>query len=127
MVKFDDGSYGVVDFKTSTSKPAHLAFYGRQFHAYMYALENLAPGKLSLTPISKQGLLVVEPNAIDRTVDGRIAYLGRVTYQDVPRDDSTFLGILGDVLTVLEQSAPPAPADNCLWCQDRQAARLNGV
>jgi ATP-dependent exoDNAse (exonuclease V) beta subunit len=26
VVRFEDGSYGVVDFKTSTSKPTHLAF-----------------------------------------------------------------------------------------------------
>jgi len=125
VVKFDDGSYGVVDFKTSTPKPDNLAFYGRQLHAYMYALENPAPGKLSLSPVSKLGLLVVEPNAIDKTGDGRIAYLGGVTYQDVPRDDSAFLAFLSDVLTVLEQPDPPPPADNCPWCQYRQAARLN--
>jgi hypothetical protein len=29
LVQFTDGSYGIVDFKTSTPKPAHLAFYGR--------------------------------------------------------------------------------------------------
>jgi hypothetical protein len=127
VVKFEDGSYGVVDFKTSTPKPTHVAFYGRQLHSYMYALENPAPGKLLLSPISKLGLLVVEPNAIDRTRDGHIAYLGSVTYQDVPRDDRAFLAFLGDVLTVLEQPDPPSPADNCPWCQYRQAARANGV
>lgn len=89
-VKFEDGSFGIVDFKTTTPKLEHLAFYGRQLHAYMYALENPEAGKLSLRPISKLGLLVVEPNAIDKTEDGRIAYLGSVTYQDIPRDDRAF-------------------------------------
>ena len=125
VVKFGDDSYGIVDFKTSTPKPTHLAFYGRQLHAYMYALENPAPGKLFLSPITKLGLLVVEPNAMDRTHDGRIGYFGSVTYQDIPRDDKAFQGFLGDILTVLEQPDPPAPAENCPWCQYRQAARSN--
>ena len=66
VVRFADGSYGVVDFKTSTPKPAHLAFYGRQLHAYAYALEHAEVDKFSLSPISRLGLLVVEPNDIER-------------------------------------------------------------
>jgi hypothetical protein len=125
LVKFEDGSYGVVDFKTSTPKPTHVTFYGRQLHGYMYALENPAPGKLFISPVTKLGLLVVEPMAMDRTRDGRIGYFGSVTYQEVPRDDSTFLGFLGEVLTVLEQPDPPSPADNCQWCHYREVARSN--
>ena len=125
VVQFEDGSYGVVDFKTSTPKPEHVTFYGRQLHAYMYALENPAPGKYALAPISKLGLLVVEPNAMDKTADGRIAYLGGMTYQDVPRDENAFLAFLGEVMTVLEHPEPPPPGENCPWCQYRQAARSN--
>jgi hypothetical protein len=91
----------------------------------MYALENPWPGKLSKRPISKLGLLVVEPNAIDKTEDGRIAYLGSITYQDIPRDDRAFLAFLDEVLTTLEQPAPPPPAENCPWCQYRASAREN--
>jgi hypothetical protein len=125
MAKFEDSTYGVVDFKTSTPKPEHVAFYGRQLHAYMYALENPAPGKLSLGPISKLGLLVVEPNAIDKTEDGRIAYLGGVNYQDIPRNDRAFLAFLGEVLTILEQPSPPLPSEDCPWCKYREDARSN--
>ena len=120
VVRFEDGSYGVVDFKTSTPKPTHLAFYGRQLHAYAYALEHAEVGKFSLTPISRLGLLVVEPNAMDKTQEGRIAYLGDVTWQEVPRDDGTFLQFLGEVLNILEQPTPPAPAEKCPYCQYRQ-------
>jgi hypothetical protein len=127
LVKFEDGSFGVVDYKTSTPRPSHLAFYGRQLHGYMYALENPAPGKLCLSPISRLGLLVVEPVAMDRTQDGGLGYFGNVTYQDVPRDDGAFLGFLGEVLTVLERPDPPSPAEKCPWCQYRQAARSNQI
>jgi hypothetical protein len=127
LVKFEDGSYGVVDFKTSTPQPSHVAFYGRQLHGYMYALENPAPGKLFISPISRLGLLVVEPVTIDRTQDGCIGYFGKVTYQDIPRDEGAFLDFLGEVLTVLEQPDPPSPTETCKFCQYRQAARSNQI
>jgi hypothetical protein len=127
MMKFDDGTYGIVDFKTSTPKPSHVAFYGRQLHAYAYSLENPAPGKLYIRPITRLGLLIVEPAQMDRTGAGLVGYLGRATYQEVPRDDAAFLGFLSDVLTVLEAPEPPAPAENCPWCQYRETARSNNL
>jgi hypothetical protein len=75
VVAFDDGSFGVVDFKTAEPKPSHVQFYGRQLHAYTYALEHPAAGKFSLSPISELGLLVVAPHAMDVTASGQIAYL----------------------------------------------------
>jgi CRISPR/Cas system-associated exonuclease Cas4 (RecB family) len=125
VVRFDDSSYGVVDFKTSTPKPTHLAFYGRQLHAYAYALEHAEVSKFSLSPISRLGLLVVEPNEMERTADGRIAYLGEVTWQEVPRDEAAFLLFLGEVMSVLEQPTPPEPAEKCAYCQYRQPTQAS--
>lgn len=126
VVAFRDGSYGIVDFKTSEAKPQQIAFYGRQLHAYAYALENPAPGKLSLSPVSRLGLLVVEPRSIEKSSADQIAYLGKVTWQEVPRDDQSFLGFLGDVLTVLEQPVPPPAAEECSYCRYRDSARQTG-
>ena len=125
VVRFEDGSYGVVDFKTSTPKPTHLAFYGRQLHAYAYALEHAEVGKFSLSPITHLGLLVVEPNDIVKTPDGRIAYLGEMTWQEVPRDDGAFFHFLGEVMSVLEQPTPPEPAEKCVYCQYRQPTQAS--
>ena len=72
VVAFDDGSYGVVDFKTSAPNPKQIPFYSRQLHAYAYALEHAAPGKLTLAPITRLGLLVVEPIEIARDEHRRI-------------------------------------------------------
>jgi len=56
VVRFEDGSYGVVDFKTSTPNPTYLAFYGRHVHIYAYALEHAEVGKFPLSPISRLGV-----------------------------------------------------------------------
>jgi len=127
VVAFDDGSYGVVDFKTSEPKPSHVAFYGRQLHAYAYALQHPASGKFSLSPISRLGLLVVAPQAMEVTPAGRIAYLGGVTWIEIPRDEPAFLEFLAHVIGLLEQREPPPPAENCPYCQYRASARESGL
>ncbi len=125
LLAFDDGSYGVVDFKTSAPKAQHVAFYGRQLHAYAYALEHPAQGKLHLAPINRLGLFIVQPNEMTRQPDGRIAYVGEVTWLEVPRDEAAFLNFLSDVMTLLESPEPPPAAEHCVWCAYRQSARQN--
>ena len=125
VLAFDDNSYAVVDFKTSDPKPEHIAFYGRQLHAYAYALEHPAAGRLSLAPISRLGLFIVQPKDMARYADGRIAYLGDVTWLEVPCDEGAFLTFLDQVMAVLELPDPPVASSKCVWCQYRQLAREN--
>lgn len=40
VVVYQDGTRAICDFKTSPIKPEYLLKYGRQLHAYAYALEN---------------------------------------------------------------------------------------
>ncbi|MEA3311951.1 MAG: PD-(D/E)XK nuclease family protein [candidate division WOR-3 bacterium] len=127
VVEFEDGSYGIIDFKTSETKSEHIPLYSRQLHAYAYALENPAPGKLALGPITKLGLLCVEPTHIDRGPDGRISYVGDVAWIECPRNDAQFMDFLGQVLDVLEQPEPPPAASSCGWCRYRNTARRTGL
>ncbi len=50
---------------------------------------------------------------MDKTLDGQIAYLGDVTWLEIPRDDDWFLGFLGKVLDVLDQPEPPPSGEKC--------------
>jgi hypothetical protein len=127
VVAFSDGTFGVVDYKTSRPKPEQVGFYSRQLHAYAYALENAAAGKLGLGPISRLGLLVYEPLAMERTADGRLAYLGDVTWLECPKDYDRFLGFLEEVVTVLEMPDGPPSSPECSWCRYREEARRVGL
>lgn len=126
-VEFDDGTFGVVDFKTSEPRPEHVPFYSRQLHAYTYALEHPASGSFSLAPISRLGLLCVEPVLMERAASGHLAYLGEVTWLEIPRDDAWFLDFIGDILAVLESPLPPPAGLSCSYCQYRVDARQRGV
>ena len=127
VAAFEDGSYGVVDFKTSSPQPYHVPFYGRQLHSYAYALEHPAEGKFTLRPISKLGLLVVAPSDMQVDAQGRIAYLGDVSWLEIPLNEAGFVQFLGDVLTLLESPELPPAGGKCAYCQYREHARQHGM
>jgi hypothetical protein len=126
VVKLDDGTYGVVDFKTSERKAEHLSIYSRQLHAYAYALDNPGPGKPHLSPISKLGLLVFNPDSFTNHL-GLGSLEGRLSWIEIPRNNEVFLEFLSEVLTLLEQPFPPDSSPECKWCQYRDTSRQTGL
>ncbi len=124
VVEFADGSYGIVDFKTSEPRPSHVAFYGRQLHAYAYALEHPAAAKMALSPIKTLGLLTVSPDTLERIAGGRIAYVGDVDWKEIPLDFAGFLSFLDGVMSILESPETPPPGEDCAWCSYRGGLRL---
>jgi len=127
VVEFADHSYGVIDFKTSETRPEHVAFYSRQLHAYAYALEHPAPKSLALSPVSRLGLLCVEPVTMQGMPPDQVAYVGKKTWLECPLEYPQFLDFLGQIVGVLEQPEPPASNPDCVWCQYRQQVRERGI
>jgi hypothetical protein len=128
VLAFDDGSYAVIDFKTSSPAAAHVGFYGRQLSAYAYALEHPSEKGLHLSPISKLGLLYLDPVDIEHGSDHkRITYGGEVTWQEIPKDEAAFLDFLKGVLTLLSQPEPPLAPETCGFCAYRAEARQHGL
>ncbi len=127
VIAFDEGGYGVIDFKTSTSKDEHVPLYSRQLHAYAHALEKAAPGKLKLTPVSRLGLVCVEPVAVVDIDAGIPAYKTELVWIECHRDDEAFISFLGEVLDVLDAPYPPGGNAACPWCQHRDTARRIGA
>jgi len=127
VINFDDGTYGVIDFKTSERKSEHIPLYSRQLHAYTYALEHPAPGKLALSPVSKLGLIVFEPDDFYSESDSSAYLKGDLTWIEIKRDDISFMKFLGEVVSVLEQPNPPGGSPSCGWCQYRDISRRTGV
>jgi hypothetical protein len=127
VIEFEDGSYGIVDYKTSEAREEQVAFYSRQLTAYAYALENPAPGALGLRPISKLGLFIITPYRFERTPADEMIFANRTTWMDVPRNDQAFLGLLGEVLAVLDAPNPPASSEACGVCNYRKEYNQAGI
>jgi len=126
VIRLSDGSYGVIDFKTSEVKEKNVAFYSRQLRAYAYSLEHPAAGKLGLSPITKLGLLVFEPSEFLQKGD-QLQYIGRMAWQECPMDEGAFLAFLDKVYTVLERPEAPEANEDCQFCSYRDKARNTGL
>jgi PD-(D/E)XK nuclease superfamily protein len=127
VVRFDDSAYGVIDFKTSGTRSQHTPLYSRQLHAYALALEKAASGNLSLSPVTKLGLVVFEPSSFSNGNIGPASLIGSVNWIEIPRVDSGFIAFLKEVLNILELPTPPDSSPSCEWCQYRDASRRTGL
>lgn len=123
LVEFEDGSWGVIDFKTTETKGEHLDLYGRQLNAYAYALQNpsasprgLRGEPLKLSPVSRVGLLCLEPTELRQPEPGRHCYEGRVRWIELVQDAASFRSFVAEILALLEGPPPPANQE-CDWCQ----------
>ena len=116
VLSFNDNSYGIVDFKTSSVKDDNVAKYSRQLHAYTLALENAAPGKPSLKPISKFGLFIVEPKKLIKSEKDIYSFENEVSWQEIQRDDEAFFEFLREVMAVLSSDKTPAANPFCSHC-----------
>ena len=125
MVSFDDGTYGVIDFKTSKPSKDSAWMYSRQLHAYAYALEHPAPDKLALSPVTKLGLLYFYPDNINQQSIDRLNYGAEIVWVEVEKDEEGFLSFIDKVLGMLELPKAPEHSPNCQWCG--YISRLNST
>jgi hypothetical protein len=116
VVSFDDGSYGVVDFKTGSPSQGSANLYRRQLQAYAYALEHPAPGALGLSPISKLGLLYFYPSEVHQGSIKHLSYQADITWIEVENDEDSFLGFVDNVMRLLELPEAPEHSPSCQWC-----------
>lgn len=121
-VRFDDGTFAIIDFKTTAQSEDNVATYTHQLHAYAHAVENSAPGSLYLKPVSRLGLLVFEPRAFS---SGKSAgeFSGSLTWTEIPRNDTTFMKLVGEVASLLSSPSIPAASPGCSWCTYRDTFR----
>lgn len=119
VVKFDDGSYGVIDFKTGSPRKEHSNLYGRQLHAYAYALENPEENALSLSPVTKLGLLYFHPqNTLQKENEvEKLLYEADVRWMEINKDQNSFLNFVKEMVKVLELTSLPKPTPDCIWCK----------
>jgi hypothetical protein len=119
LIECDDGSVGVVDFKTAEPNADHVATYSRQLHAYALALEQPSSGPG--TAVSALGLLCFLPSSFSCT--DTAALLGEVKWFEIERDEVSFLEFLIEVASVLKEPEPPPASPTCSWCRWRAENR----
>ena len=115
-IEFDDGTYAVVDFKTGSPSEEHVKLYSRQLHAYAFALENPARGAMSLSPVTKLGLLYFHPSKVSQQESEWLSYDAEIIWVEVQKDYKEFERFIKEVLGLLDGRCPEFSPD-CRWCQ----------
>ena len=120
LLRFDDGSVGVVDFKSTTASPQLGNAYRPQLAAYQWALSR--PASDDPEEVSVAGLLVFAPESMVDTEQGR-AYLVSTTWIPVEIEDGWFENFLGRIAPLIQEPEEAPSNTDCEWCSLR--ARLS--
>jgi len=113
LVKFADGTHGVIDAKMTDAKDESLNLFERQLHAYKYAFENPAEGEP--IKISRVGLLLLVPTDI-RPNKGFFYYKAKPVYKEIPINMDKFFEFINEVENLLD-TPEPKPSQFCNWCK----------
>lgn len=127
IVKFEDDTYGIVDFKTSEITGNYISIFSRQLNAYAYAIENSTSGGFSCRPVKTLGLIIYEPREFSCRSAGDAFLTGELKWLEIPHDEKKFLEFIREVLTLLDKPTPPDPSPSCEWCKYREKARVTGL
>ena len=116
MVTFDDGTYGIIDFKTGKPGNESAKLYSHQLQSYAYALQNPAQNALKLSPITKLGLLYFYPSKTSQQGVGTLSFDSEITWIEVENNEQDFLGFVDEVLAILDRPEAPESDPKCQWC-----------
>jgi hypothetical protein len=116
-LEYTDGSFSIVDFKTSEINEKYAGKYNRQLHSYCYGVTHPDNSKcLSLQNLTDPGLLVFHPNdfSIDYTCKARL--FGDLKWQKFDLDLKWFESFIKDeVIPLLAGREPEPPAEDPYW------------
>lgn len=123
FLKLDDGSYAVIDFKTTAMSSDKAKDYSTQLHAYKYALENNREGKPHLSPITKLGIIVFEPDIDEKmikTSESSQGIIHKTQWFEIPIDEDNFVSYVKKVVKLLSSQDIPHSAESCQFCEYRK-------
>lgn len=116
-LEYADGSFAIVDFKTSEINEKYAGKYNRQLHSYCYGV--LHPDNstcLSLSNLTDPGLLVFHPNEFSIDYNSKARLLGDLAWQTFTLDIEWFeTFIKNDVIPLLAGPEPEPPKDDPYW------------
>ena len=124
LVRLDDGTFAIIDFKITTPDEDKIQKYASQLHAYKYALENPDNGNEPLK-ISTMGVVSINPASMELT-NGIIHFTTIPTWHPVKEDRASFLALIKEISELLEGELP-SPTTTCSLCSYRANFESNQI
>lgn len=121
VIEFDDMTYGIIDFKTTTLKSNKSEDYRHQLEAYKQIFSKPGSTKTAptpnLSPITQMGVLQFYPKDIFDHSKDSCQLNFTMQYSKLEPDEQSFLERVTYVLDILTSDAVPAFNDECVDCQ----------
>ena len=121
LVRRDDGTYLVVDFKLSKPGEEKIQKYQSQLWSYKFAIENPINGA-DKKKISKMGLVMIYPDEV-KFERGRAVLDFPTTWLEILPDEQAFGKLILEVDSLLKGETPLDGKD-CTWCKYRGSSVL---
>lgn len=113
VLKFEDGTHSVIDFKTCEIQEKTLQKYVRQLSCYSYAMANPnSASDYSVEVNDKIGLFIYEPNKFEISGDGSANLGGKLKYIEYALDLDEFVEFIKKQVIPLLAGKEPAPKDD---------------
>lgn len=113
VLKFENGTHSVIDFKTCEIQEKTLQKYVRQLSCYSYAMANPnSASDYSVEVNDKIGLFIYEPNKFEISGDGSANLGGKLKYIEYALDLDEFVEFIKKQVIPLLAGKEPAPKDD---------------
>ena len=120
VIKFKDGNFGIVDFKTTIISLDKAENYRYQLEAYAQIFSSPGSTKTAptpkLNPITHMGILQFYPEEITSHTDHNCDFKMKTSYSPLKRNEDDFYSFITKLIDLLEQPKAPDFSSECNFC-----------
>ena len=121
VIKFDQGGYGIIDFKTTKISEDKSENYKHQLEAYAQIFSKPGATKSKktplLNPITHMGILQFDPSDIQSHNETSCDMRMNISFSPLKRDEKDFFKNITQIIDIINQSDVPDFTEDCNDCQ----------
>tara|TARA_B100000989_G_scaffold289949_1_gene262494 strand:- start:136 stop:933 length:798 start_codon:yes stop_codon:yes gene_type:complete len=121
VIKFDQGGYGIIDFKTTKISDNKSENYKHQLEAYAQIFTKPGSTKSKktplLNPITHMGILQFDPSDIQSHNDTSCNMKMNISYSPLKRDEKDFFENITKIIDILNNPSIPNFTEDCDYCK----------
>lgn len=116
LIQFDDGTMGILDFKTTEPYQGSAEIYFNQLMSYLVTLEHNDESVNKHYEVTDIGLCYFTPDEFINIDQMKYSLGGNVKWAPLEIDKKKFKNFLKDVAKLLSSDEAPAPGEKCQFC-----------
>ena len=121
VIKFDQGGYGIIDFKTTKISEDKSENYKHQLEAYAQIFSKPGATKSKktplLNPITHMGILQFDPSDIQSHNETSCDMRMNISFSPLKRDEKDFFENITQIIDIINQPDVPDFTEDCNDCQ----------